>query len=75
MYSLSLGSKGNTLSRKGYFQADLLGQRLKCEKFTHIYCSDISKAKEVGRCNVLWGFTIFRLKLLIQSLGVLHIYL
>ena len=42
------GNKDNSLSRKGYCQADLLGQRLKCEKFTHIYCSDITKAKEVG---------------------------
>lgn len=47
-----IGDKDNSLSRKGYCQADLLGQRLKSEKFTHIFCSDITKAKEVSKLSL-----------------------
>ena len=35
------------LSEKGKRQAELVGQRLQMEKFTHVYCSDLSRAVQV----------------------------
>lgn len=41
------GQKDTFLSDIGRHQAELLGVRLKNEKFTHVFTSDLHRAKEV----------------------------
>ena len=47
-YCLHLGQLDTELSRTGKRQASLCGKRLQNEYFTHVYSSDLKRAKRVS---------------------------
>jgi len=43
----NLGHRDTLLSEKGVRQAQLLSERLQCERFSHVFTSDLQRAKQV----------------------------
>jgi len=52
-----LGHRDTALSEKGVRQAQLLSERLQHERFTHVFTSDLQRAKQV-RCLCRTGKTM-----------------
>lgn len=50
---LNTGQLDVPLSSIGLEQAELLGKHLQQHKFTHVYSSDLSRAKQVGPVTVI----------------------
>jgi len=44
---VTLGHRDTSLSEKGIRQAQLLSERLRHERFTHVFTSDLQRAKQV----------------------------